>query len=106
MMDRMPLSARVFLGVAAALLAAGAVLMALGSFAGIGVASLGIFFLAQGLISRAVRPPLRRLGAVLLTTGLFLYLWAGVMTALVPVAIALHVGGAIALILSRSRAAR
>lgn len=105
MMDRMPLSARVFLGVSALLLAAGAVLMVLGSFAGIGVASLGIFFLAQGLIARAVRPPLRRLGAVLVTMGLFLYLWAGVMTLLVPVALGLLAGGAIALILSRGRPA-
>lgn len=104
MMDRMPLSARVFLGVSALLLAAGAILMVLGSFAGIAVASLGSFFLAQGLIARAVRPPLRRLGAVLITMGLFLYLWAGVMTLLVPVALALLAGGAIALILSRGRA--
>jgi hypothetical protein len=104
MMDEMPLSARVFIGVGAALLAIGAVLFALGSFASVAIFSLGIFFLAQAMIARVIRDPFRRLGAALLVTGGFLYLYASVMSPLQVPALAILVGGALVLVYSLARA--
>ena len=103
-MDEMPLSTRVFLGVSAALLAIGAILFAMGSFASVGVFSLGIFFLAQAQIARTIRDPYRRLGAALLATGALLYLYASVMSPLQVPALAVLLGGALVLVYSLARA--
>ncbi len=104
MMDEMPLSGRVFLIVAAALLGLSAVLAARGSFAWLAVASLGIFFLAQAQIARTVRSPIRRIGAALVLTGGFLYLYASVMSPLQVPALAALLLGALALVFSLARA--
>jgi len=104
MMDEMPVSARVFIGIGAALLAIGAVLFALGSFASVAIFSLGIFFLAQAMIARAIREPFRRFGAALLATGALLYLYASVMSPLQVPALAILLGGALVVVYSLARA--
>jgi hypothetical protein len=88
MMAEMPFTARVFLVLGAGLLAIGGVLFALGSFGWLAAAALGLFFIAQGLIARAIAPPLPRLGIGLLLTAVFVYLGAGVATPLLWVALA------------------
>lgn len=96
-MDEMPLAARVFLVLGAALIGIGTVLFALGAFSWLAVVAIGSFFVAQGLIARAIRSPMPRLGIGLLLTAGFLFFTAGVATPLLWVALATLVLGAGAL---------
>ena len=65
-MRKAPLSAKVFAGLGLASLVAGLVLAILGSFAYIGVLSVGLFFIAATLVARVVSPQASRVAAVLL----------------------------------------
>jgi hypothetical protein len=67
-----PPSAVVFAVIGALLLVAALVLGVLGSFAFIAIASVGMFFIAAALISRAVRSPRGRAPAVLALAALAL----------------------------------
>lgn len=82
-----PLTARVFLILGVALVAIGAPLYALGSFAWLAAVAIGLFLIALGLIARAIVSPLPRLGVGLLLTAGFLALAAGVATPLLWVAL-------------------
>lgn len=68
----MPPSAVVFLALGTLLLLIGAVLRALGSFAYVGAIAIGLFFVAAGLIARAVRSPGLRAAAVLALAAIVL----------------------------------
>lgn len=104
-MDEMPPSGRVFLTLGAALLTIGAGLFALGAFSWLAAVALGLFFIAQGLIARAIAPPLPRLGIGLLLSAVFLVLGASVATQVLWVALATLVLGAAVLAASLTRSA-
>lgn len=76
----MPPSAVVFLALGALLLLAGAILGALGSFAYVGLISVGLFFVAAGLMARAVRSPGLRAAAVLALAAIALLVFGLVGT--------------------------
>jgi hypothetical protein len=67
-----PLSAVVFAVIGALLLVAAMVLGILGSFAFIAIASVGMFFIAASLVTRAVPSPAGRAPAVLALAALAL----------------------------------
>ena len=67
-----PLSAVVFAVIGALLLVAALVLGILGSFAFIAIASVGMFFIAASLVTRAVPSPAGRAPAVLALAALAL----------------------------------
>ena len=75
-----PLSAKVFAGIGALLLISAVALAALGSFAFIAVASVGMFFIAAALIAQAAPSPGRRAPAVLALAALALILFGTVAT--------------------------
>jgi hypothetical protein len=72
MAERALLSTTVFGTFAVVLLVAAVVLAALGSFAYLASASVGMFFLAAALLSRAARSPRARVASVLMLAGLAL----------------------------------
>lgn len=79
-MRRTPLSAVVFAFVGALLVVIAVVLAALGSFAFLAVASVGMFFIAATLIAQAARTPESRGPAVLALAAVALILFGTVAT--------------------------
>ena len=77
-----PLSAKVFAVFGAVLLVTSVGLAALGSFAFIAVASVGMFFIAAALIAQAVGSPMRRAPAVLALAAVALIIFGTVATPL------------------------
>lgn len=75
-----PLSALVFAVIGALLLVAAIVLAALGSFAFLAIASVGMFFIAAALIAQAARSPENRGPAVLALVAVALILFGTVAT--------------------------
>ena len=75
-----PLSAIVFAVIGALLLVSALVLGILGSFAFIGIASVGMFFIAAALIAQAAPSPGRRVPAVLALAALALIVFGLVAT--------------------------
>jgi hypothetical protein len=75
-----PLSAMVFAVIGALLLVSALVLGTLGSFAFIGIASVGMFFIAAALIARAVPSPGGRAPAVLALAAVALLVFGLVAT--------------------------
>lgn len=75
-----PLSAMVFATIGALLLVSAVALAALGSFAFIAVASVGMFFIAAALIAQAVPSPGSRAPAVLALAALALIVFGIVAT--------------------------
>jgi hypothetical protein len=74
------LSALVFAVIGALLLVAAIVLAALGSFAFLAIASVGMFFIAAALIAQAARSPQSRGPAVLALAAVALLLFGTVAT--------------------------
>jgi hypothetical protein len=79
-MHAAPLSAMVFAVIGALLLVFAVALAALGSFAFIAVASVGMFFIAAALIAQAVPSPDRRAPAVLAIAAFALIVFGMVAT--------------------------
>jgi len=77
---RTPLSALVFAVIGALFMVAAIALAALGSFAFLGIASVGMFFIAAALIAQAARSPESRGPAVLALVAVALILFGTVAT--------------------------
>lgn len=102
---RGPLSAAAFAVLGAASLAAAVILAVLGSFAALAAASVGMFFIAASLISRAATSPGPRVAALLSLGGVALVVFGMVATPFFYLGWALLGAGliAVAALLSVSR---
>ncbi len=97
-------SATAFTALGALLLVAGAFLALLGSFAYVAVVSVGLFFLAAGLLARAIRSPGLRAAAVLALSALALLVFGLTGTPLFYVGWGLLAGSiALAVVIARQR---
>ncbi len=81
-MSRRPLAFVVFALIGTALLVLAVVMGLLGSFAFIGIAAVGCFFIAAALVARASRSPSQRAAAVVSIVGLALVVFGMVATPL------------------------
>ena len=101
-----PLSAKVFAGIGALLLLSAVALAALGSFAFIAVASVGMFFIAAALITRAVPSPGGQTPAVLGLVALGLIVFGLTATPFFYAGWGLLAGAAVLAVISAVRAKR
>ncbi len=81
-LSRSPIATVVFALIGTTLLVIAIVLGLLGSFAFIGIAAVGCFFIAAALVARASRAPTQRAAATLSVTGIALIFFGLVATPL------------------------
>ncbi len=93
---RSPLSAAAFAVLGAVILVAAVILAIVGSFAFLAAASVGMFFIAASLISRAAISPGPRVAALLSLVGIILVVFGMVATPLFYLGWALLGAGLIA----------
>lgn len=98
-----PLSATVFAVLGATLLVTAAILALPGSFAFLAVASVGMFFVAAALISRAAGSTLSRAAAVLALAGVALVVFGTVATPFFYAGWGLIAGAAMLALIGRRR---